>query len=46
MRLTGELPLNSVIDFSEVARAFGWRGGGLQIRIMDAESQAFTVSEL
>jgi hypothetical protein len=46
MRLTGELPPNTVIEVSEVARAFGRRGGGRQIRILDAESQAFTVSEL
>jgi hypothetical protein len=45
MWLTGELPPNTVIEVSEVARAFGRRGGGRQIRILDAESQAFTVSE-
>jgi hypothetical protein len=46
MRLTGELPPNTVIEVSEVAPAFGRQGGGLQIRILDADGQAFTVSEL
>ena len=46
MQLTGELPPNAVIEVSEVAPAFGREGGGLQIRILDAEGQAFTVSEL
>jgi hypothetical protein len=46
MHLTGELPPNTVIEVSEVAPAFGRRGGGLQIRILDADGQAFTVSEL
>ena len=46
MRLTGELPPNTVIEVSEVAPAFGRPGGGLQVRILDAHGQAFTVSEL
>ena len=37
MRLTGELPPNTVIEVSEVAPAFGQQGGGLQIRILDLE---------
>ena len=46
MRLTGELPPNTVIEVSEVAPEFGRPGGGLQVRILDAHGQAFTVSEL
>jgi hypothetical protein len=45
MRLTGELPPNIVIEVSEVAPAFGRPDGGLQVRILDANGQAFTVSE-
>jgi hypothetical protein len=46
MRLTGELPTNTVIEVSEVAPAFGRPGGGLQVRILDANGQGFTLSEL
>ncbi|HJY46487.1 MAG TPA: TNT domain-containing protein [Propionibacteriaceae bacterium] len=46
MRLTGELPPNTVIEVSEVAPAFGRKGGGLQIRILDSNGQAMRVTEL
>ena len=46
MRLTGELPPNTVIEVSEVAPAFGQQGGGLQIRILDSSGQAMSITEL
>ena len=46
MRLTGELPPNTVIEVSEVAPAFGRKGGGLQIRILDSNGQAMRITEL
>ena len=46
MRLTGELPPNTVIEVSEVAPAFGQKGGGLQIRILDSSGQAMRITEL
>ncbi len=46
MRLTGELPPNTVIEVSEVAPAFGQQGGGLQIRILDPSGQAMSITEL
>jgi hypothetical protein len=46
MRLTGELPPNTVIEVSEVAPAFGQQGGGLQIRILDPSGQAMSIIEL
>jgi hypothetical protein len=46
MRLTGELPPNTVIEVSEVAPAFGQRGGGLQVRILDSSGQAMSVTAL
>ena len=46
LRLTGELPANWKIEVSEVAPAFGREGGGLQIRVLDANGQAMRMSEL
>jgi hypothetical protein len=46
MRLAGELPHNWKIEVSEVAPAFGRDGGGLQIRVLDANGQAMRMSEL
>jgi hypothetical protein len=46
MRLIGDLPANFRIEVSEVAPAFGQRGGGLQVRILDAGGQALTVEKL
>jgi hypothetical protein len=46
MRLTGELPPNTVIEVSQVAPAFGREGGGLQIRILDSNGQALRITEL
>jgi Tuberculosis necrotizing toxin len=46
MRLTGELPPNTVIEVSEVAPAFGRDGGGLQIRILDSNGLAMRITEL
>jgi Tuberculosis necrotizing toxin len=46
MRLTGELPSGAHIEVSEVAPAFGQRGGGLQVRILDDEGQAMSVAKL
>jgi hypothetical protein len=46
LRLTGELPPSWKIEVSEVAPAFGRDGGGLQIRVLDANGQAMRMSEL
>ena len=46
MRLTGDLPANFRIEVSEVAPAFGQRGGGMQVRILDAAGQALPVEKL
>jgi hypothetical protein len=46
LQLTGELPPNWKIEVSQVAPAFGRDGGGLQIRILDANGQALRMSEL
>jgi hypothetical protein len=46
MRLTGELPPNTVIEVSEVAPAFGQPGGGLQVRVLDSSGQAMSVTAL
>ena len=46
MRLTGELPPNTVIEVSEVAPAFGQPGGGMQIRILDSNNQAMSIAAL
>jgi Tuberculosis necrotizing toxin len=46
MRLASELPANWKIEVSEVAPAFGRDGGGLQIRILDADGQAMRMSQL
>jgi hypothetical protein len=46
MRLTGDLPANFRIEVSEVAPAFGQRGGGMQVRILDGAGQALTVEKL
>jgi hypothetical protein len=46
LQLTGELPPNWKIEVSQVAPAFGRDGGGLQIRILDANDQALRMSEL
>jgi hypothetical protein len=46
VRLTGQLPPNWKIEVSEVAPAFGRDGGGLQIRILDAEGTAMRMSVL
>lgn len=39
-------PANWKIEVSEVAPAFGREGGGLQIRVLDANGQAMRMSEL
>jgi hypothetical protein len=46
MRLTGELPAGWRIEVSEVAPAFGRDGGGLQIRVLDANDQAMRMYQL
>jgi hypothetical protein len=46
MRLIGELPANWRIEVSQVAPAFGQRGGGLQVRILDSNGQAMSVTAL
>jgi Tuberculosis necrotizing toxin len=46
MRIADELPPGWKVEVSEVAPAFGREGGGLQIRILDANSQAMRMSEL
>jgi Tuberculosis necrotizing toxin len=46
MRLASELPPNWKIEVSEVSPAFGRDGGGLQIRILDADGQAKRMSQL
>jgi Tuberculosis necrotizing toxin len=46
LQLTGELPPNWKIEVSQVAPAFGREGGGLQIRILDANDQAMRMSVL
>jgi hypothetical protein len=46
MRLTGELPAGWRIEVAEVAPAFGRDGGGLQIRVLDANDQAMRMYQL
>jgi Tuberculosis necrotizing toxin len=46
LQLTGQLPPDWKIEVSQVAPAFGRDGGGLQIRILDANGQAMRMSEL
>jgi hypothetical protein len=46
MRLSDELPPNTVIEVSETAPGFGQPGGGLQIRILDAHGQALSITQL
>jgi hypothetical protein len=46
MRLTGELPEGWRIEVAEVAPAFGRDGGGLQIRVLDANHQAMRMYQL
>jgi nicrotizing toxin Mtb-like protein len=46
MRLTGDLPPGWKIEVSEVTPAFGQRGGGLQVRILDANGQATSIAAL
>jgi Tuberculosis necrotizing toxin len=46
MRLTGDLPPGWKLEVSEVTPAFGQRGGGLQVRILDANGQAASIAAL
>ena len=46
MQLTGDLPPNLRLEVSEVAPAFGREGGGLQVRVLDADGTALSVKEL
>jgi hypothetical protein len=46
VRLTGELPADWRIEVSQVAPAFGQPGGGLQVRILDSNGQAMSVTAL
>jgi len=46
MRLTGELPEGWRIEVAEVGPAFGRDGGGLQIRVLDANHQAMRMYQL
>ena len=46
MRPSGELPEGWRIEVAEVAPAFGRDGGGLQIRVLDANHQAMRMYQL
>ena len=44
--LGGSLPAGTRIEVSEIAPAFGRDGGGLQVRILDADGNPMSVDEL
>ena len=46
VRLTDDLPPGTRIEVSEVAPAFGQPGGGIQVRILDADGNAMSVDAM